>query len=132
MRYAPTIKFARVRSRYALGAYEAALLEHIVARGRIEYAFLFVVFETGSLEPCWFVSAEYQATEILVEAMKKLGIDPSETLEDAKKSAVLCTFDGDQHSNFGASSDWLNADLFAKRALSMFDERYGTEPSLTA
>jgi len=125
MMYAPIIRSARVRRRYTLLDHEAALLEDIVVpRGRIEYVYLFVVFETGHLDPCWFVSAERQATELLVDGMNHLSMD-TEEIEWAKRSAVLCSFEGDRHVNYGASSDWLDPALFEKQALSMYDTKFG-------
>ncbi len=105
MPYFPVIESAVPRWRYAFGRYRATLLDEVRAVGAVQYFFLLVVYEVAyeghePETPTLVVASEYSGPDTFV-------------------APVLGLFDGDGHSNFGASAQWLDIDGFADEALAV-------------
>jgi hypothetical protein len=80
-----------------------------VPAGRIEYAFILVVYENATQKPCYFVASE-------VNSMAKTFGGGSHFLE---------VFPGDGHVNMGDSDEWGDAKKFMAKALAIVAEHFG-------
>lgn len=92
------------------------LFGNIKAAGRVEYAYLFVVYHRDDKQPVFIVSSE-------VNAMRVRG--------GGGPSHFLCVFDGAAHLNLGASDDWADLDKFFPKALAVVEERLGLKPDVS-
>jgi hypothetical protein len=91
------------------GSYIFSCFTDFDSPGMIQYVHIMYVFEEGRPTPIFAVAAE---------SMR--GAD----------YCMLCSFDGDGHSNYGASDEWRDLEHFTARALEMAAGRYGVAASL--
>ncbi len=103
--YFPLLKDARPVRRYRIGTYLATLLTDCVSAGHTQYAHVLIVFKEGIPQPCFAVASE-------VNQMRGLGLKESD-------SHFLGVFPGDMHHNLGASKEWADLEVFARKALEL-------------
>lgn len=114
LEYTPLVGAINHVDTVPLGPKHVALLfDEIVSEGFVEYAFFVVVLQRDSDDdPILFITSEVNACA-----------SPSEGY-----SHFLGMFNEMGHSNFGASDDWANPDIFFPKAVRMAAEELGVAP----
>ena len=114
MEYMPTVESMDRIDGGPLGdAHVGILFGNIKAAGRIQYAYLFVVYANAERQPVFIVSSEVNSTH------KTLG----------GGTHFLGVFDGQGHLNLGDSDDWGDLDKFVPKALAVVEEHRGLRPT---
>ncbi len=88
--------------------YTVVCFDQIESEGRIQYAFMTVVFDDASHQPVLFVASEVNAMAASLGG----------------GSHFLGVFAGEGHANYGASNDWADPKKFFPEALRIARERF--------
>src|SRR6187399_1949368 len=100
MQFIPRVTGAKPRANFNFGSHTATLFGDIESSGRVQYAWLLVVYDAQK-QPTFIVSSE-------VNAM-------APTLGGG--SHYLCVFDASGRGIISGSDDWADEELFTARAL---------------
>jgi hypothetical protein len=106
MQYMPKIKAAKALAQFKVADRPAVLYGDIESVGRVQYAYLFTVFDDAK-QPILIISSELNSMRSVLGG----------------GSHYLCIFDNAGHSNCGDSDDWADEELFTARALALAYER---------
>ena len=102
MNYVPAVESMNRVAGAPLGDKHTVLLfDQIKSAGRVQYAFLVAVYENATQKPVYFIASEVSTT--------------ADTLGGG--SHYLGVFDGQGHSNHGASDDWGDPRKFFPEAI---------------
>lgn len=113
MKYAPRVKSMKGVARAPVApGYTVVLFDNIESAGAVQYAFITAVFDDATKLPVYFVASEVNT---MAEAL-------------GGGSHFLGVFDGEGHSNLGASDDWADPKKFFPKALEIVRERFGGNP----
>jgi len=107
MQIMPRVKAAKARASFNLGSHTATLFGDIQSVGRVQYAWLLVVYDVGTKQPAFIVSAE-------VNSMNSVA---------GGGSHFLCVFDESGRAILNGSDDWADEELFTARALGVVYEK---------
>ena len=94
-------------------AHVGLLFGNIKAAGRVQYAYLFVVYNKDDRQPVFIVSSE-------VNSMHK---------RHGGGTHFLGVFNGDGHLNLGDSDGWGDLEKFFHKALAVVEKHLGLRPS---
>jgi hypothetical protein len=106
--YLPTLKNARLASRYQIGNYIALIFTDCESAGLIQYTHVLYLLATGESQPCFAVASEMN----------------SMSLQQGAEGRFLGVFPGDGHLNMGLSPDWLDLDKFTAKALQVVADHF--------
>jgi hypothetical protein len=103
----PRVKAAKARANFNFGSHTATLFGDIQSIGRVEYAWLLVVYDGATKQPSFIVSSE-------VNSMNSVA---------GGGSHFLCVFEESGRSILNGSDDWADEELFTARALGVVYEK---------
>src|SRR3954470_18676970 len=110
MQMMPRVKGAKARANFNFGSHTATLFGDIQSVGRVQYAWLLVVYDVSTKQPAFIVSSEVNSMALVAGG----------------GSHFLCVFDDAGRSIIGGSDDWADEELFTARALGVVYEKLPT------
>ena len=125
----PGIQSAREVRRHELGDFSATLFDEIVSFDIVEYTYVMILYNKASGEPILYFTSE-KNTAPFAEMFQNLGIKPRSNADGSEGmgSHFFCMFDGEGHSNYGASNDWGDVEKFEQEVLRAIGEGLGKAP----
>ena len=107
MQMMPRVKAAKARANFNFGSHTGTLFGDIEPAGRVQYAWLLVVYDKATKQPVFMVSSEVNSMATMMGG----------------GSHYLCVFDENGRGNLGGSDDWADEELFTARALGVVYEK---------